>query len=166
MKTPGSTVSLYLSSSVFHRVSRRLGNVAIDQDATRPDTYGGGLPGTKRMRIRATHLPACSFVDTVHCCVLLRFICPYLSRSSSLTYFVLLQYLIRDRINVSVPFIVISSDEYVIANFSKNYSHIFCLLFYLAVLSYFRPLLSFLHGAHFYTWLIYAYLVNVSLNSM
>lgn len=58
------------------------------------------------------------------------------------------------------------SDKYVIANFSKNYFHISYLFFYLTILSYFRALFSFLYGAHFYIWLIYAYLVSVSLDSI
>lgn len=47
MKTPGSFVSLCLSRSLLLRVNGRLGNVAIDQDATRPDTRGGGFAGDK-----------------------------------------------------------------------------------------------------------------------
>lgn len=58
------------------------------------------------------------------------------------------------------------SDEYVIANFFKNYFHISYLLFYFTILSYFHPLFSFFYGVYFYIWLIYAYLVSMSLDML
>ena len=92
-----SAVSLRLCRSFFHRVSRGLGNVAIDQNATRPDTRGRGLAGDRAhahsgalVYPRAWLQPRHSALPLLR--VLLRFtVCPYLPCSSSLTYFVSLR---------------------------------------------------------------------------
>lgn len=145
-KTPGNTVSLYLCSSLFHRVSRGLGNVAIDQNATRPDTRGGGLPGTRRMRTRATHLPACSFADTVHRCVLLRFTLPLFTPffySNPLCFLSI--YSIGDRIHSSLSRSRCFNSERVTQGPSRNCSRVRFAYFSATrnfILSYFRPLFS------------------------
>lgn len=64
---PGSIASSRFSRTQRLRVSRGLGNVAIDQDATRPDTRGGGVcRGQDACAFEQAHLPAC-LPAAVHC---------------------------------------------------------------------------------------------------